>query len=103
MEMWTEVRRKVLVEGASKRSIRRDYKLSAEVLEKILTHPEPPGYRQSVTPPKPQLGKFSVSSTRSWNRTRPHRPSSDTPPSGSSNACETNTDTPDAPLRSVPP
>ena len=28
MEMWTEIRRKVLVEGASKRSIRRDYRVS---------------------------------------------------------------------------
>ena len=58
MEMWTEIRRKVLVEGASKRSILRDYKVSAGVLEKILTHAEPPGYRQSVPRPKPQLGQF---------------------------------------------
>jgi hypothetical protein len=36
MEMWTEIRRKVLIEGASKRSIKRDYRISAEVLEKIL-------------------------------------------------------------------
>jgi transposase len=58
MEMWTEIRRKVLVEGTSKRSIRRDYRISAEVLEKILAHPEPPGYRQSVPRPKPKLGQF---------------------------------------------
>jgi transposase len=58
MEMWTEIRRKVLVEGASKRSILRDYKISAGVLEKILAHAEPPGYRQSVPRRKPQLGQF---------------------------------------------
>jgi hypothetical protein len=58
MEMWTEIRRKVLVEGASKRSIRRDYRISAEALEKILAHAEPPGYRQSVPRPKPKLGQF---------------------------------------------
>jgi hypothetical protein len=58
MEMWTEIRRKVLVEGASKRSILRDYKVSAGVLEKILSHAEPPGYRQNVVRPKPQLGEF---------------------------------------------
>jgi transposase len=58
MEMWTEIRRKVLVEGASKRSIRRDYRISAEVLEKILAHPEPPGYRQNIPRPKPRLGQF---------------------------------------------
>ena len=55
MEMWTEIRRKVLVEGASKRSILREYKISAGVLEKILAHTEPPGYRQSVPRPKPEL------------------------------------------------
>ena len=44
MEMWTEIRRKVLVDGASKRSIRRDYRVSARTLEKILVNAEPPGY-----------------------------------------------------------
>jgi len=58
MEMWTEIRRKVLVEGASKRSIRRDYRISAEVLEKILANAEPPGYRQRVPRTKPRLGDF---------------------------------------------
>ena len=43
MEMWTEIRRKVLVEGASKRLIRRDYRISARTLEKILANAEPPG------------------------------------------------------------
>ena len=58
MEMWTEIRRKVLVEGASKRSIRRDYRVSARTLEKILANAEPPGYRQGTARPKPQLGQF---------------------------------------------
>ena len=58
MEMWTEIRRKVLVEGASKRSIRRDYRVSARTLEKILANAEPPGYRQRTTRPKPMLGQF---------------------------------------------
>src|ERR1035441_8718982 len=58
MEMWTEIRRKVLVEGASKRSIRRDYRVSARTLEKILANAEPPGYRQRITRPKPMLGQF---------------------------------------------
>src|ERR1019366_9091151 len=46
MEMWTEIRRKVLVEGASKRSIRRDYRISARTLAKMLANAQPPGYRQ---------------------------------------------------------
>ena len=58
MEMWTEIRRKVLIEGASKRSILRDYKVSSGVLEKILAHAEPPGYRMSVPRPKPRIGDF---------------------------------------------
>ena len=58
MEMWTEIRRKVLVEGASKRSIRRDYRVSARTLEKILANAEPPGYRQGTARPKPKLGQF---------------------------------------------
>jgi hypothetical protein len=58
MEMWAEIRRKVFVEGASKRSIRRDYGVSARTLEKILTNAEPPLYRQSIPRPKPVLGRF---------------------------------------------
>src|SRR5665213_958272 len=41
MDMWTEIRRKVLVEGASKRSILRDYGIGHQVLAKILSHPQP--------------------------------------------------------------
>ncbi len=58
MNEWTEIRRKVLVEGVSKRSIRRDYRMGSEGLEKILTHSEPPGYRQRVPRPKPKLAGF---------------------------------------------
>jgi hypothetical protein len=56
MQLWNEIRHKVLVEDASKRSIRRDYGIGSEVLEKILIHPEPPGYRQRIVRPKTKLG-----------------------------------------------
>ncbi len=46
------------MEGASKRSIRRDYGIGAAVLDKILALPEPPGYRQRVERPKSKLGPF---------------------------------------------
>jgi hypothetical protein len=46
------------VEGASKRSIGRDYGVSARTLEKILAYAEPPGYRQKASRPKPVLGPF---------------------------------------------
>ena len=58
MDEWTEIRRKVLVEGVSKRSIRRDYRIGSEALAKILANPEPLGYRQRATRPKPRLGDF---------------------------------------------
>jgi hypothetical protein len=53
MEMWTEIRRKVLVEGASKRSIRRDYRISAAALEKILPHPAFARFSLTVLAPTP--------------------------------------------------
>jgi transposase len=58
MQEWTEIRRKVLVEGASKRSIRRNYGIGWVTLGKILANPEPPGYRQSVARPKTKLGPY---------------------------------------------
>jgi len=58
MDMWTEIRRKVLVEGVSKRQIRREYGIAAETLEKILANPEPPGYQMAQKRPKPVLGPF---------------------------------------------
>ena len=58
MDEWTEIRRKVLVEGVSKRSIRRDYRIGSEALDKILAHPEPPGYQRAHPRPKPVLGPF---------------------------------------------
>ena len=58
MDQWTEIRQKVLVEGASKRSILRDYGIGHQVLAKILANPEPPGYQMAETRQKPVLGPF---------------------------------------------
>jgi len=58
MQMWTEIRRRVLVEGASKRSIRRDYGVGAETIEKILANSAPPGNRKSAPRPKTKLEPF---------------------------------------------
>ena len=46
MELWSEIRRKVLVEGVSKRQICREYRVGWRTLEKMLEHAEPPGYRR---------------------------------------------------------
>ena len=58
MDEWTEIRRKVLVEGASKRSILRDYGIGHQALAKILANPEPPGYQMTEARRKPVLGPF---------------------------------------------
>lgn len=48
LETWARVRRKVLVEGRSKRSVMSEEGLHWETLQKMLAHARPPGYRQSV-------------------------------------------------------
>ncbi|MGA3354806.1 MAG: hypothetical protein ABSD85_16735 [Acidimicrobiales bacterium] len=58
MNQWTEIRHKVLVNGVSKRSVCREYGLGWWTLYKILTHPEPPGYRVSAERSRPKLGEF---------------------------------------------
>jgi len=45
MEDWSEIRRRVLVEGVSRRQILGEPKLHWLILKKILEHGEPPGYR----------------------------------------------------------
>ena len=55
-EDWSEIRRRVLVEGVSKRQILRETKLHWLTLKKILEHSEPPGYRPA-TPPE-EAGAF---------------------------------------------
>ena len=56
MQDWTDIRRAVLVEGASKRSICRRYGIAHKTLQKILASSEPPGYRQRTPRPKTKLG-----------------------------------------------
>jgi transposase len=50
MEQWARVRRKVLVEERSKRSVMREEKLHWETLQKMLAHSRPPGYRRVKKP-----------------------------------------------------
>ena len=46
MEQWARVRRKVLVDGRSKRSVMSEEGLHWESLQKMLSHSRPPGYRR---------------------------------------------------------
>jgi len=58
MERWNEIRQKALVDNVSKRELRRQYRLGAETLEKILSHSEPPGYRTRYPRNKTKIGPF---------------------------------------------
>src|SRR3954449_5413496 len=46
MEKWSEIRRRVLVDGLGKRAACREYGIHYKTLRKILTHTEPPGFRR---------------------------------------------------------
>lgn len=58
MELWSEVRRRVLTGELTKRAARREYHLHWDTLTKILENAEPPGYRRRKERAKPVLGPF---------------------------------------------
>jgi transposase len=58
MHDWAEIRRRVLVEGLSKRAACRVFQLHWSTLDKILALDEPPGYREARPRAKPKLGPF---------------------------------------------
>lgn len=58
MEFWTEVRRRVLTGGLSKRAACLEYGINWRTLTKILDHVEPPGYRQSKPRRRPKIEAF---------------------------------------------
>ena len=58
MEQWSEVRRRVLTGELSKRAACREYGFSWGVLEKMLLHEEPPGYRLQQPRVKRKLEPF---------------------------------------------
>lgn len=55
MEQWSEIRRRVLSKEISKRQACEQYALHWDTLQKILAHPEPPGYRRTKPPRKSKL------------------------------------------------
>ena len=58
MEDWTEIRRRVLVEGVSRRQILRETGMHWKTLQKMLAHSEPPGYRRRKPRPAHKLGPY---------------------------------------------
>jgi transposase len=58
MDEWVRIRRRVLVEGISKRQILRETGMHWTTLEKILSVSSPPGYQRVVPCRKPRIGPY---------------------------------------------
>jgi hypothetical protein len=65
MGMWTDIRRRVLVGGESKRAVLRDYGIHWKTIDKVLANAEAPGYRQTQDRPKPLFDPF-IPVVRHW-------------------------------------
>jgi transposase len=73
MDQWSEIRRRVLTEGLSKREACAQYGVHWKTLEKMLAHAEPPGYRQGQARAKPRLDPFlpAITAMLESDRTAP--------------------------------
>ncbi len=58
MKRWNMIRQAVLVQKMPKSEARQTFNVSRTLLQKILTHDEPPGYRQGKPRPKTTIGDF---------------------------------------------
>jgi len=58
MKQWTDIRRRVLQGGVSKRQILRETGMHWTTLDRILDHSQPPGYRLQRLRGKPKLGPY---------------------------------------------
>jgi len=58
MDEWVAIRRRVLVEGVSKRQILRETGMHWTTLEKVLAHSTPPGYRRQAPVRRPTIGPW---------------------------------------------
>src|SRR6516225_4720975 len=58
MELWSEIRRRVLAGEISLRQACSEYGLNFRAVRKIVRHPEPPPFRAPPPRPKPVLGPY---------------------------------------------
>jgi transposase len=58
MQEWTDIRRRVLQAGVSKRQILRETGMHWTTLDRILGHSRPPGYRMERLRRRPKLGPY---------------------------------------------
>lgn len=59
MELWTEIRRRVLTGELSRRQAAQEYRLNYRTVVKIVGHVEPPGYRRTAPRARPKLAPFA--------------------------------------------
>ena len=64
MQLWADIRRRVLVENVSKRPILRETGMHWRTLEKVLANPEPSGYRAKAPRGRPKLDRWSAQALR---------------------------------------
>jgi hypothetical protein len=74
MELWTEVRRRVLTGEIGKREACRQDQLHWQTLEKILGHVEPPGYRRAKSWRSLGSRTISTKSVKVGGEFVPYRP-----------------------------
>src|SRR5271156_4211894 len=58
MQQWADIRRRVLIDGTSKRQVLRETGMHWKTLKKILENSAPPGYRQERPRVKRKLGPY---------------------------------------------
>src|SRR5664280_2962790 len=58
VEIYGRVRRAVLVEGQSRRSVAREFGVSRKTIQKMLTYSVPPGYQRQLPIRRPKLGPW---------------------------------------------
>ena len=73
MNLWTEVRRYVLVEQHSKRSACVKFGIHEKTLHKMLEHPAPPGYRKPKVPRAKKIDKV-LPVLHAWLEADRHEP-----------------------------
>ena len=58
MEIYGRIRRAVLVESKSERTVAREFGVARETVRKMLRYAVPPGYRRQQPPKRPKLGPW---------------------------------------------